>query len=152
MYTYIQKYIELFCYDKIVRTLSIHNHAADSAKVKCKQIINNMKVRSKVTGISTHTVVAETCENITAGVSSSLPKINSLKRTVQRTRLVAKAAPSNPKSLSVIIIPLENSKTADGPPFLLKIGDPEIFLIFSTEESLNMLSKCELWCCDGTFS
>ncbi|CAI6343263.1 unnamed protein product [Macrosiphum euphorbiae] len=66
-------------------------------------------------------------------------------------------APANPRTLDELVIPAEYKTTIDGKPFLLydsndeKSGKPRI-LIYSIEENLNLMTNCNNWYADGTFS
>jgi len=80
-----------------------------------------------------------------------------MKKTIQRIRQKEIMAPANPRTLDELVIPAEYKTTIDGKPFLLydsndeKSGKPRI-LIYSTEENLNLMTNCNNWYADGTFS
>lgn len=76
---------------------------------------------------------------------------------IQRIRQKEIMAPANPRTLDELVIPAEYKTTIDGKPFLLydsndeKSGKPRT-LIYSTEENLNLMTNCNNWYADGTFS
>lgn len=113
-------------------TMDVHNHAPNPAKNEQKKIINNSKEESVETGKSIRAVISETYKNVSCGVSSALPKINFLKRTVPRVWVQMEAAPPNSKFLSY------DSGT----------DDQFRALIFTITENLDLMKSCDHWFCD----
>lgn len=99
-----------------------------------------------------HTTSASTSVSVAA--SGQLPHISILKRTIRRIKNRETGAPSNPKSLNDLQIPELYQLTTDGKPFLLHDSGPgnKRILIFSTQQNLDLMSNCEHWFADGTFS
>ncbi|XP_060867196.1 uncharacterized protein LOC132942645 [Metopolophium dirhodum] len=141
--------------EEITKVMNVHSHPPDPAKISGKRIFSKLKQLSMDVGLSTHTVVANVCQDITPGVSSVLPSISSLKRNVRRYRVCLETSPSNPSSLEDLIIPEKYLLTTGKKPFMLYDSgkeDPQRLLIFSTKENLELLTTCDHWYADGTFS
>ncbi|XP_018905098.2 uncharacterized protein [Bemisia tabaci] len=139
---------------EFLQTVGTHNHPPDPAKIRAKKFMSQLKEDSKVTGESTHSVISTALADFPTSCSNELPKMSSIKRNVQRTRVKATGAPPNPKSREDLIIPEEYRVTVDEKPFLLfdSGSEKKRILIFSTEENLNHLCSADHWFCDGTFS
>ena len=82
-----------------------------------------------------------------------LPKMNSLKRTIQRKRSITNSIPVQPESLEELQIPIEFQRTAKNDVFLLYDSGPQLrrILIFGTQRNLEMLRLARIWLADGTF-
>lgn len=91
--------------EEITKVMNVHSHPPNPAKISGKRIFSKLKQLSMDVGLSTHTVVANVCQDITPGVSTVLPSISSLKRNVRRYRVCLETSPSNPASLEDLIIP-----------------------------------------------
>jgi hypothetical protein len=130
-----------------------HNHVPDAAEVQKKKLVNTMKKQAIVSHESSQRVVCALAENASTAVSGQLPKLNSLKRTIQRVRHISRNEPCNPKSLSELIVNGAYTETSDGRQFLVyDSNDAECrFLIFTTEENMLFLDSCDHWFADGTF-
>ena len=90
---------------------------------------------------------------VSEGTAAKLPKLDSLKRTIQRQRVQQLAAPAQPTSLEQLVLPAEYQQTAKGEQFLLYDSGPDTqrMLIFGTQRNLEMLQLAEHWLADGTF-
>ena len=90
---------------------------------------------------------------VSEGTAAKLPKLDSLKRTIQRQRVQQLAAPVQPTSLEQLALPPEYQQTAKGEQFLLYDSGPETqrILIFATQRDLEMLRLSDFWLADGTF-
>ena len=80
----------------------------------------------------------------------ALPKYKSLARSIQRQR----GWGNNPTTLKDVAIPSELQLTLRGENFLAYDSgsdDREIFLVFSTEQNLDLLESTPQWHADGTF-
>ena len=91
--------------------------------------------------------------DLSEGTSAKLPKLDNLKRTIQRQREKDNAAPAQPTSLEELVIPLEYTKTGKGDIFLLYDSGPHLhrILIFGTHHNIEMLAASQVWLADGTF-
>lgn len=141
--------------EEITKVMNVHSHPPDPAKISGNRIFSKLKQLSMDVGLSTHTVVANVCQDITPGISSVLPSISSLKRNVRRYRVCLETSLSNPSSLEDFIIPEKYLLTAGKKPFMFYDSgkeDPQRLLIFSTKENLELLTTCDHWYADGTFS
>ena len=90
---------------------------------------------------------------VTEGTAAKLPKLDSLKRTIQRQRVRQQAAPVQPTSLEQLTLPEEYKRSSKGEQFLLHDSGPETqrILIFGTQRNLEMLQLSSVWLADGTF-
>ena len=102
-------------------------------------------------------IVNEATEGLGDEIRAGLTLPN-LKRTVQRQRVRVDAAPSNPRSLTDLVIPssyqvilLDNDIGEE--QFLFYDSGPSAdrILIFSTSDNLRLLALSRKWMCDGTF-
>ncbi|XP_060874428.1 uncharacterized protein LOC132948119 [Metopolophium dirhodum] len=134
-----------------------HNHRPDRSKIEAKQAIENMKKIAKEIELSSQVVLSTMSKEVTESVASKLSGISSMKKTIQRIRQKEIMAPTNPRTLDELVIPAEYKTIIYSKPFLLydsndeKSGKPRI-LIYSTEENLNLITNCNNWYADGTFS
>lgn len=91
---------------------------------------------------------------MSAVLAARLPKTASLTRTIQRARSVENLVFNNPTSLADLEIPEPFKLTQKGEMFLLHDSggqDSERFLVYATQENLNLLAECKHWLADGTF-
>ena len=115
-----------------------------------------MKTRIKRKAIDSQDssrIVGESLQTISEGVAAELPKLDSLKRSIQRQRVRHLAAPVQPATLEHLNLPEEYQKTSKGEQFLLydSGSDTQRILIFGTERNLEMLKLSRIWLADGTF-
>ncbi|KAI6651165.1 hypothetical protein LOD99_5516 [Oopsacas minuta] len=103
---------------------------------------------------STHHIVGESLQTASEGTAAKLPKLDSLKRTIQRQCASVLAAPAQPTTLAELALPAAYQQTAKGEQFLLYdsgADDVHRFLIFATQHNLGMLQRSKIWLADGTF-
>ena len=121
--------------------------------MSCCETKAGIKRRARESQDSSHHIVSESVQMISEGTATKLPKLDSLKRTIQRERAHMLAAPVQPTSLDQLALPDEYQKTAKGEQFLLYdcgAADAERFLIFGTQTNLQMLQSSMCWLADGT--
>ena len=70
-------------------------------------------------------LVGKNVKIVVGCVSLTLPKINSLKRTIQRERTEGNSVPVHPESLQELEIPLNYPRTSKNESFLLYDSGPE---------------------------
>jgi hypothetical protein len=138
--------------DKVMKFTDNHNHIQDLADIAKREVIQNIKNTAVSTQNTTARILADSLI-LSPSVSSKLPKLKSLKRTIQRQRQILNKAPENPENLQELIIPQEFTITLKNEEFLLFDSGPSDnrILIFSTKFNLNQLSLSEHWYADGTF-
>ena len=97
--------------------------------------------------------MSDSLQTTTEGAAAKLPKLDSLKRTIQRQRVHYNIVMVQPKSLEQLFLPEEYKLTSKGEPFLLYDSGPETqrILIFGTQRNLEMLQLSKVWLADGTF-
>ena len=139
--------------DHIVKRTNDHLHGPDNTKVSCFETKIGIKRRAQTTHETSHHIIGDSVLELSEGTSAKLPKLNSLKRTLQRQREKENAAPAQPTSLEELVIPLEYTKTGKGDNFLLYDSGPNLhpILILGTHRNIEMLAASQIWLADGTF-
>ncbi|KAI6658382.1 Myotubularin-related protein 8, partial [Oopsacas minuta] len=97
---------------------------------------------------SAHHIVGESLLTASEGTAAKLPKLDSLKQTIQRQRSSVLAAPVQPTTLAKLALLTVYQQTAKGEPFLLYdsgADDVHRFLIFGTQRNLGMLQRSKIW-------
>ena len=137
----------------IVRRCNEHLHGPDEEIITGYETKSGIKRRAEVTQDCTHQIVGESLLTVSEGTAAKLPKLNSLKRSIQRQRQRVLAAPTQPPSLFELEIPMDYRSTAKGEMFLLYDSGPESerILIFGTGKNIDMLKCSQHWLADGTF-
>ena len=112
-------------------------HGPDVQKISCYETKTGIKRNAVVIRDNSHRIVGESLLTVSEGTAAKFPKLNSLKRTIQRQRVLA--APIQPLSLVELEIPMEYRSTAKGEMFLLYDSgpDPEKILIFGRVKILR---------------
>ncbi|KAI6648563.1 hypothetical protein LOD99_8043 [Oopsacas minuta] len=82
------------------------------------------------------------------GTAAKLPKLDSLKRTIQRQRASVLSAPVQPTALAELVLPAEYQRTAKGEQFLLYDSGEDYAHRFL---NFGMLQQSKIWLADGTF-
>ena len=97
--------------------------------------------------------MGESLLTVSEGTAAKLPKLDSLKRTIQSQRVQQLVAPVQPASLEELVLPAEYQQTSKGEQFLHYDSGPETqgILIFGTQRNLEMMRLSEYWLADGTF-
>ncbi|KAI6651292.1 hypothetical protein LOD99_5440 [Oopsacas minuta] len=78
---------------EIVKRTSEHTHAPDEQAVSCCETKLDIKRKARESQDSAHHIVGESLQTASEGTAAKLPKLDSLKRTIQRQRASALAAP-----------------------------------------------------------
>ena len=136
-----------------IKRINQHFHGPDIHKVSCLEVKAGIKQKAVQTQDSSHHISAEGVLSISDMTSVKLPKMNSLKRTIQRKRSITNSIPVQPQSLEELQIPIEFQRTAKNDVFLLYDSGPELrrILIFGTQRNVEMLKLAHIWLADGTF-
>lgn len=129
-----------------------HNHTPDVADIRVKDIAATIKEIAADTTDTPQQILASVTSNLPVSVSGKLPSAAGMKRNIN-----SKRQQGNPKSstkLSELVIPEEFTLTSKGKTFLLydngKASSNRI-IIFSTQQNLELLKRCDHWYADGTF-
>ena len=138
---------------EIVKLTNEHLHAPDEQAVSCCLTKISIKRRARGSQDSSHHIVGERVVTLFEGTAAKLPKLDSLKRTIQHQRVQQMAAPVQPARLEELVLPADYQQTAKGEQFLLYDSGPETqrILIFWTQRNLEMLRLSEYWLADCTF-
>ena len=125
----------------------MHLHAPDEQAVICQETKVGIKREAR------DQIVSASLVTVSEGTAVKMPRLDSLKRTIQRQRVRHLAAPAQPTSLEQLVLPAEYQLTAKGEQFLLYDSGPDTqrMLIFGTQRNLEMLKLAEHWMADGTF-
>ena len=139
--------------NEIVKRTNEHCHTSDNTAVSCREVKANLKRKAKHTQDSSHYIVSDSLQTVTEGAAAKLPKLDSLKRTIQRQRVHHNVVTVQPTSLEHLFLPEEYKLTSKGEPFLLYDSGSETqrILIFGTQRNLEMLQSSKVWLADGTF-
>lgn len=141
--------------DDIFKNIGCHNHSADAALTEARNILNDMKNRSKKSFDSPHQILSSSACTIQAEVAPKLPSINSLKKTLRRSRnSESEVTITNPLTTNELELPLAYTTTSRNENFLLFDSGSdckERMLVFGTKENLNLLQQAKHWYVDGTF-
>ena len=81
---------------EIIKRTNIHLHAPDAQAVNCCEVKAGMKRKAMHSQDTSHQIVGEELQMVSEGTAAKLPKLDSLKRTIQRERLRHLAAPVQP--------------------------------------------------------
>ena len=91
--------------NEIVKRTGEHLHSPDILAVNCLEVKDRMKRKARQTHDTTHHILGDELEIITASTAAKLPKLDSMKRTIRRERQVRDMAPTQPESLHDLAIP-----------------------------------------------
>ena len=122
---------------EILKRTNEHLHAPDEHAVSCCEVKVGMRRKARDSQDSSHHIVGKGLETVTEGTAAKLPKLDSLKRTIQRQQ----AAPVQPATLELLTLPEEYKRTSKGEQFLLYDSGPvsQRIIIFGTQRNLEML-------------
>ncbi|QQP52192.1 Uncharacterized protein FKW44_004253 [Caligus rogercresseyi] len=123
-------------YEEKINITQNHSHPPDQKENEAKKIISDIKIMSSSTSSSTSNIINECISKSNIDICTKLPKQDSLKQTVRRTR-------------ASILRAEDYNKTIKGEKFLML--EKEDIMIYSTETNFNTLRKYKRWFCDGTF-
>lgn len=138
--------------DVVVYEFENHNHESDTIPIASREIVLNIKKEAETTMNSTSQIIANSVRTISPLVSSSLPPLQCIKRTIQRKRRNQNQAPPNPSNLSELVIPEPYTRTFNNELFLqIDNRATNRAIIFATERNLLLLRTNRNWYCDGTF-
>ena len=132
---------------EIVKRTNEHLHSPDEQAVICQETKIGIKRKARDSQDSSHQIVGESLLTVSEGTAAKLPKLDSLKRTIQRQRVQQLAAPVQPTSLEQLALPPEYQQTSKGEQFLLYDSGPETqrILIFGTQRDLEMFRLSDFW-------
>ena len=130
---------------EIIKRTNEHCHAPDEKSVSCCEVKVSIKRKAKESQDGSYHIVGECLETISEGIAAVLPKLDSLKRTIQRQRVRHLAAPVQPDTLEKLILPEQYKRTCKDEQFILYDSGPETqrILIFGTQRNLEMLQRPE---------
>ena len=141
--------------NEVIASKSIHSHECNSHIFLNSQAKAEMKRKASESQEATHSIMTASISELNEQSAVHLPKINSLKRTIVRSRRKAENVPPEPLSLHHLSIPQSYTKTKKDQQFLLydsgaESGNQRI-VIFGTQDNVELLSSATVWLADGTF-
>ncbi|XP_077294150.1 uncharacterized protein LOC143916777 [Arctopsyche grandis] len=138
-----------------------HNHLPNRLRLELRQVkIGIRKKASSAIGANTTTpIVQSLLKDTSVVVMARLPKIDSLKRTIQRHRNKTHVPPPLPRTRNEIIIPAQYQTTGNTnqPEQFLQwdsgsaTNGEDRILMFTTQTNLDFLRSCQGVLMDGTF-
>ncbi|KAI6648615.1 hypothetical protein LOD99_7972 [Oopsacas minuta] len=137
-----------------VKRTNEHLHVPDVQTTGCCEIKAGIKRKTRDTQDSSHHIIGEGMLTASEGTTGKLPKLDSLKRTIQRQRASVLSVLVEPTALSELVLPAEYQWTAKGEQFLLYDSgedDAYRFPIFGPQRNLGVLQQSKIWLADGTF-
>ena len=140
---------------KVVKSSNEHTHEPISKIFHCNEVKAGIKRRAAESQKPTHSIVASKISKLEEESAVSLPRLDSLKRTICRARKKAENIHSEPTSLDTLQIPEVYTRTSKGEPFLLYDSGSDAentrIIIFGTQSNLATLNTSSIWLADGTF-
>ena len=109
---------------EVVKRTNEHLHGPDEQEVSCRETKIGIKRKAQETQDTSYSIVGESLLTVSEGTASKLPKMDSLKRTIQRERERVLAAPVQPATLEELNLQPEYQRTAKGDQFLLYDSSP----------------------------
>ena len=139
----------------ILKKTNEHTHEPNSKIFHCNEVKAGLKRKAADTQEPTHSIVASEISKLGEESAVYLPRLDSLKRSICRSRRRAENVPSEPTSLQTLQIPEAYTKTNKGEPFLLydsgSIAENSRIIIFGTKCNVETLNTSSVWLADGTF-
>lgn len=89
----------------LVKSIAVHNHVPDEAKIAARKTITDIKQRAATTQEASHQIVATTSAGVTAAVACQLPSVRGIKRTIRRVRQEQQRPLPTKDNLQDLIIP-----------------------------------------------
>jgi hypothetical protein len=112
-----------------------------------------IKEQATTSQSTTRNVLSHVSVGLSQAVRGQMPQVDSIIRTIQRTRQQEGRAPPTPSNLRELLIPVDYENTSLGVKFLqFDNGNADDrILIFATSDNLDRLASCNHWYADGTF-
>ncbi|KAI6649667.1 hypothetical protein LOD99_6671 [Oopsacas minuta] len=132
---------------------SSNTHGPNPVRGEMIKGISQMKERALNSETNTRSILASGLGSMNESTIAALPKFDSIKRTIRRTRSSGENF-DNSATATEIIIPKNYKVTSKGQQFLLYdsgIHETNRLLVFGTHQMLNLLRNTSNWYADGTF-
>ena len=110
---------------EIIKQTNEHCHPPDENYISCCEVKVSIKRKAKDSQDCSHYIVGECLETVSEGTAAILPKLDSLKRTIQRQRVSHPAVPAQPNTLEQLILLEKYKRTSKDEQFLLYDSGPE---------------------------
>ena len=94
-----------------------HNHLPDPISIEVIEVKNELIGKAKLSNETTKSILATTCSNLTLPISARLPRVESMKRMIQRNRNPHRIL--TPTSLEELKIPEDFKFTFKNENFLI---------------------------------
>ncbi|CAF4155912.1 unnamed protein product, partial [Rotaria sordida] len=98
-------------------------------------------------------IIQEARLKLSSDAAAIIPQYTATQRSIQRIRK-DNDIPKEPTSYAEIVIPVKFQLTSSNQQFLLydNNDNDNRILIFASPDQLDLLNRCEVWHCDGTFA
>ena len=130
----------------VLKKTNEHTHELNSKIFHCNVVKAGIKRKAADTQETTHSIVVSEISKLNEESAVYLPRLDSLKRPICRSRKRAENVPSEPTSLNTLQIPEAYTKTNKGEPFLLYdsgfIAGNSRIIIFGTQCNVESLNTC----------
>ena len=135
--------------------LGDHTHNSHPSEIEIAKCRQEMKERAKNSREKPKQIVASAIARLDEDARSIIGSVDTLRRDIQRHQRSAR--PTDPTSLSSLVIPEDFKVTNDEDPRQFLIHDSgngvrQRLVIFATESSLRVLASASTWFMDGNFS
>lgn len=128
--------------DSFLSEPTTHSHASNPERIPAIELKNQIKIKSATSDEASSSILHSSIRFLPLSAVSSLPKNDSLMRTIRRQRSSAHSDSNNH-------LPDNLRNTDRGEEFILYEDDE--LIIFTTKTNLSLLKECKHWFVDGTF-
>ncbi|CAF4857054.1 unnamed protein product [Rotaria socialis] len=128
--------------DSFLSEPTVHSHAPDPECIPAFELKSQIKIKAMASNEASSSILHSELRLMPLTAVGSLPKSDSLMRTIRRQRSTPCLDPSSR-------LPDHLRKTDRGEEFILFEDDEMI--IFTTKTNLSLLKSCKHWFVDGTF-
>ena len=140
--------------NNVIARKNTHSHENNSPIFYNSQAKAGMKRKACESQEPTHSIMTTYIGQLSEESAVHLPKLNTLKKTIVRSRNKAENVPPE-ISLQHLDIPESYTRTEKGERFLLYDSGVESgcqrIVLFGTEANVELLSTAAVWLADGTF-
>ena len=132
--------------------IASHSHAPNLSRAEMLRNYQCMNLRATDSGEKKRTIVSQGMVGLSESSIASLPRLESVKRTIRRQKVSMKIVLSI-KSAACVLIPDRYMRTLKDETFLIfdsGIGDTNRMHMFSTPKMLSLLQESQSWFAEGT--
>lgn len=137
----------------VVSYLHEHSHAADGARCEMVQARARIKRKAEETEETSQQILGDELQQLSQQAAVQMVPLRHVRRTIRMAKQKKNAVHPIPSDRA-FEIPQEYRSLCSGENFLLHdsgMADPNRFLVFGTNRTVEMLSASAHWFMDGTF-